>query len=99
MRSIPEAGTRRRSMRIPRFPAKAVSARATPNPPSERSWQEATSPDSMARLNARKAALEAELGEPAVYQDPDRVRSVLADQAYVAKELDALETEWLEMNA
>lgn len=53
----------------------------------------------MARLNAKKAALEAELGDPAVYQDPDKVKAVLADQAYVARELDALETEWLEMNA
>jgi len=55
--------------------------------------------EQMARLNAKKAALEAELGDPAVYQDPDKVKAVLADQAYVAKELDALETEWLEMNA
>jgi ATP-binding cassette subfamily F protein 3 len=55
--------------------------------------------EQMARLNAKKAALEAELGDPAVYQDPDKVKAVLADQAYVARELDALETEWLEMNA
>lgn len=53
----------------------------------------------MARLNARKAALEAELGDPAVYPNPDKVKALLADQAYVAKELDALETEWLSMSA
>ncbi|HEX7054955.1 MAG TPA: ATP-binding cassette domain-containing protein [Burkholderiales bacterium] len=55
--------------------------------------------EQMAKLNARKTALEVELGEPAVYQDADRLREVLADQAYVAKELEALENEWLEMNA
>jgi ATP-binding cassette subfamily F protein 3 len=53
----------------------------------------------MERLNQRKAGLEAELGDPALYQDPERVKAVLADQAYVAKELEALESEWLEMNA
>ncbi len=53
----------------------------------------------MARLSARKAQLEAELGDPIVYQDPERVKAVLADQAYVARELEALENEWLEMNA
>jgi ATP-binding cassette subfamily F protein 3 len=53
----------------------------------------------MAKLNARKATLEAELGDPAVYQDAEKVRALLADQAYVARELEALENEWLEMNA
>jgi ATP-binding cassette subfamily F protein 3 len=53
----------------------------------------------MQRLNERKAGLEAELGDPALYQDPERVKAVLADQAYVARELEALESEWLEMNA
>jgi ATP-binding cassette subfamily F protein 3 len=55
--------------------------------------------EQMAKLNARKAALETELGDPAVCQDADKVRKVLADQAYVARELEALENEWLEMNA
>jgi ATP-binding cassette subfamily F protein 3 len=55
--------------------------------------------EKMAKLNARKAALETQLGDPAVYQDGDRAREVLAEQAYVAKELEALENEWLEMNA
>ena len=53
----------------------------------------------MAKLNARKTALEAELGDPAVYADAQKVRALAADQAYVAKELEALENEWLEMNA
>ena len=55
--------------------------------------------EQMTKLNARKVALETQLGDPAVYQDADKVREVLADQAYVARELEALENEWLEMNA
>jgi ATP-binding cassette subfamily F protein 3 len=55
--------------------------------------------EQMAKLSAKKASLEQALGDPAVYQDAEKVRTVLADQAYVAKELEALETEWLEMNA
>jgi ATP-binding cassette subfamily F protein 3 len=55
--------------------------------------------EKMAKLNEKKAALETELGDPAVYQDAARVRALVADQAYVAKELEALENEWLEINA
>ena len=55
--------------------------------------------EQMAKLNARKTALETELGDPAVYVDAEKVRALVADQAYVAKELEALENEWLEMNA
>jgi ATP-binding cassette subfamily F protein 3 len=55
--------------------------------------------EQMAKVNARKAALEAELAEPTVYQDAERLRTLLADQAYVAKELEALENEWLEISA
>ncbi len=55
--------------------------------------------EQMAKLNAKKAALEGELADPAVYQDPARLQPLLADQAYLAKELEALETEWLERQA
>ena len=55
--------------------------------------------EQMAKLGARKAALEAKLGDPAVYQDAGQVRELLADQAYVAKELETLENEWLEISA
>src|SRR5690242_6083111 len=44
--------------------------------------------EQMAKLNVRKSALETQLGDPAVYQDADKVREVLADQAYVVKELE-----------
>jgi ATP-binding cassette subfamily F protein 3 len=55
--------------------------------------------EQMAKLNVKKSALEARLADPAVYQDPEKVKTILLDQAYVAKELEELEAEWLEKNA
>jgi ATP-binding cassette subfamily F protein 3 len=52
--------------------------------------------EQMAKLNAKKASLESQLADPLLYQDPGRLDPVLADQAYVAKELAVLESEWLE---
>jgi ATP-binding cassette subfamily F protein 3 len=55
----------------------------------------------MARLNARKADIEARLGDPALYAEArkDDLRTLLLDQAYVGKELEQLEAEWLEKQA
>jgi ATP-binding cassette subfamily F protein 3 len=53
----------------------------------------------MARLNAQKAAIEQKLADPAVYQDGEAVKALLQDQAYLAKELEQVEAEWLELNA
>jgi ATP-binding cassette subfamily F protein 3 len=55
----------------------------------------------MARLNVRKADIEAGLGDPAVYAEArkDDLRTLLLDQAYVGKELAHLEAEWLEKQA
>jgi ATP-binding cassette subfamily F protein 3 len=50
----------------------------------------------MAELNARKAGIEARLADLAVYQDPEALKALLLDQAYVAKELAQIESEWLE---
>jgi ATP-binding cassette subfamily F protein 3 len=52
----------------------------------------------MARLNARKAEIDAQLGDPALYADErkDDLKALLVDQAYVGKELAQLEAEWLE---
>ena len=55
--------------------------------------------EQMAKLQARKSALESQLADPAVYQDRQKLDPLLADQAYLAKELDQLETEWLEKQA
>ena len=55
----------------------------------------------MARLNARKTEIDARLGDPGLYAESrkDDLRALLLDQAYVAKELESLETEWLEKQA
>jgi ATP-binding cassette, subfamily F, member 3 len=49
----------------------------------------------MAKLNERKAAIESRLADPAVYQDAPALKALLLDQAYVAKELEQVEAEWL----
>ena len=55
----------------------------------------------IARLNARKAELEARLAETALYQPgaKDALQAALFDQAAVARELAQLEGEWLEKQA
>jgi ATP-binding cassette, subfamily F, member 3 len=55
----------------------------------------------IARLNAKKAEVEARLADAAIYQDPSRnaLNDALSDQAYLASELGVLEAEWLEKQA
>jgi hypothetical protein len=53
----------------------------------------------MAKLNARRAALDAQLADPALYRDRARLDPLLHDQAYLVKELADLETEWLQKTA
>ena len=53
----------------------------------------------MTRLGARKADIERRLSEPAVYQDPDALKALLEDQAYVQREIAQVEAEWLEKQA
>ncbi len=55
----------------------------------------------IARLNAKKAAMEACLADPEIYLDASKeaLETVLRDQAYVGKELGQLEGEWLEKQA
>jgi ATP-binding cassette subfamily F protein 3 len=53
--------------------------------------------ETMAKLNARKASIESQLGDPAVYSDAEKVKGLTLDQAYVARELEQLESEWLEL--
>jgi ATP-binding cassette, subfamily F, member 3 len=53
----------------------------------------------MGRLNAQKASIEQKLSDPAVYQDGEALRALLQDQAYVAKEIEQVENEWLELSA
>jgi ATP-binding cassette subfamily F protein 3 len=51
----------------------------------------------MARLNAQKSEIESQLAQPEVYKDGAKVKALMLDQAYVAKELEQLESEWLEL--
>jgi ATP-binding cassette subfamily F protein 3 len=53
----------------------------------------------MARLDSKKSEIEAELGDPAVYQDGEAVKALLADRAYVTRELEQVEAEWLELSS
>jgi ATP-binding cassette subfamily F protein 3 len=52
----------------------------------------------MAKLNAQKSAIDARLADPAIYGETqkDALKTLILDQAYVARELAQLETEWLE---
>jgi ATP-binding cassette subfamily F protein 3 len=52
--------------------------------------------EQMAKLNAKKASIDAQLADPSIYHDRKKIEPVLADQAYVARELAQLESEWLE---
>jgi len=74
-------------------PAKPQKQKPKPKPPAARLQR---LEKEMAKLNERKAAIEAKLADPAIYQDQDALKAALLDQAYVAKELDQAESEWLE---
>jgi ATP-binding cassette subfamily F protein 3 len=52
----------------------------------------------MAKLNARKAAIDAQLADTAIYgaEQKDALKTLIVDQAFVARELKQLEAEWLE---
>ena len=53
--------------------------------------------ETMARLNAKKTEIESLLAKPEVYQDGEKVKALMLDQAYVVRELERLESEWLEL--
>ena len=54
--------------------------------------------EQMAKLNVRKAEVDTRLADPAIYDDGNKeeLKALILDQAYIAKELEQLETEWLE---
>jgi ATP-binding cassette subfamily F protein 3 len=56
--------------------------------------------EQMAKLGARKQAVDARLADPAIYEDANKeeLKSLIVDQAYLSKELEQLETEWLEQH-
>jgi ATP-binding cassette, subfamily F, member 3 len=56
--------------------------------------------EQMTKLNARKADVDARLADPAVYDDANKeaLKALIVDQAYLVKELEQLETDWLEQH-
>jgi len=55
--------------------------------------------EQMAKLSANKAAVDAQLADPAIYGEDrkDALKALILDQAYVARELEQVEAEWLEL--
>ena len=53
--------------------------------------------EQMAKLQAKKATIDAALLDPAIYdaQNKDRLKTLVADQAFVARDLETFEMEWL----
>ena len=53
--------------------------------------------EQMAKLNARKAEIDARLLEPAIYEadKKEELKTLVADQAFVVRDLGTLEEEWL----
>ena len=57
--------------------------------------------EQMARLTARKSAVDARLAGTEIYEDANKeeLKTLMLDQAYLAKELGQIEGEWLETQA
>ena len=57
--------------------------------------------EQIAKLTARKKSIDAQLAEPSVYDDAskEKLKTLVMDQAYLAKELEQLESEWLDKQA
>ncbi|MFL6674250.1 MAG: ATP-binding cassette domain-containing protein [Massilia sp.] len=55
--------------------------------------------EQMAKLNAKKAGIDAKLLEPSVYDaaNKDELKNLVADQAFCVRDLGQLENEWLEL--
>jgi len=55
--------------------------------------------EQMAKLAAKKAAVDAQLADPAIYGDDrkEALKTAIVDQAYAARELERVETEWLDL--
>ena len=55
--------------------------------------------EQMAKLNAKKAEIDAQLLDPVIYEaeNKDKLKTLVADQAFAARDLEQLESEWLEL--
>jgi ATP-binding cassette, subfamily F, member 3 len=56
--------------------------------------------EQIAKLTARKTEVDARLADSAIYDDANKetLKALILDQAYLVKELEQLETEWLEQH-
>ena len=57
--------------------------------------------EQLAKLSVQKKTIDAQLAEPSIYDDAnkDKLKSLMLDQAYAAKELEQVEAEWLDKQA
>ena len=57
--------------------------------------------EQIAKLTAQKKAIDAQLAEASIYDDAnkDKLKNLVMDQAYLAKELEQTESEWLDKQA
>ncbi|WP_020654160.1 ATP-binding cassette domain-containing protein [Massilia niastensis] len=55
--------------------------------------------EQMAKLNTKKAEIDARLLDPEIYEagNKDRLKTLVADQAFAVRDLEQLESEWLEL--
>ena len=55
--------------------------------------------EQMAKLSAKKAAIDAQLADSSIYSEEkkERLKGLIVDQAYAARELEQAESEWLEL--
>ncbi|OON62219.1 ABC transporter [Massilia sp. KIM] len=55
--------------------------------------------EQMAKLNAKKAEIDAQLLDPVIYEagNKDKLKTLVADQAFASRDLEQLEVEWLEL--
>ncbi|MFL6672079.1 MAG: ATP-binding cassette domain-containing protein, partial [Massilia sp.] len=55
--------------------------------------------EQMAKLNAKKAGIDARLLDPAIYEatSKEELKNLVADQAFCSRDLGELENEWLEL--
>ena len=76
--------------------AEARNARAKERKPIETRIKRLD--EQLAKLAVKKTAMEARLADPALYEDANReeLRTLLSDQAWLTREIDTLEAEWLE---
>ncbi|HYY60927.1 MAG TPA: ABC transporter, partial [Burkholderiales bacterium] len=81
----------------PQKPAVAPKARPASKKPLEARIKRLE--EIMSRLSAQKASIEARLADPALYQDQEALKALLQDQAYVAREIEQVESEWLQKQA